>query len=67
MPETQTPEVPQALEGWFVLHDALVFKSRVHGMRFDPASARYAEFGPFYVGIRREPNQLAECLAGRLT
>lgn len=47
--------------------DALVFKSLVHEMRFDPASARYAEFGPFYVGIRREPNQLGEYLAGRLT
>ena len=46
--------------------DALVFKKLVYEMRFDPASALYAEFGPFYVGIRRQPEQLAKLLAGDL-
>ena len=32
--------------------DMLVFKKLVYEMRFDPASARFAEFGPFYVGSR---------------
>src|SRR2546422_745103 len=32
--------------------DPLVFKKLVHEMRFDPASSRYALFGPFYLGIR---------------
>jgi chlorite dismutase len=29
-------------------------------MRFDPVSARYADFGPFYTGLLLEP---AEALA----
>jgi hydrogen peroxide-dependent heme synthase len=32
--------------------DPLVFKKLVYEMRFDEASASYARFGPFYVGIR---------------
>ena len=43
--------------------DMLVFKKLIYEMRFDPASALYAEFGPFYVGIRREPGELASVLA----
>ncbi|QQK78062.1 heme-dependent peroxidase [Salicibibacter cibarius] len=31
-------------------HDVLQFKKLVYEMRFDEASARFAEFGPFYVG-----------------
>jgi hydrogen peroxide-dependent heme synthase len=46
--------------------DPLVFKKLIYEMRFDPASALYAEFGPFYVGIRRLPEQLPALLAGRL-
>ena len=46
--------------------DALVFKKLVHEMRFDPASALYAEFGPFCVGIRIEPGQMPALLAGEL-
>jgi chlorite dismutase len=46
--------------------DCLVFKKLIYEMRFDPASAIYAEFGPFYVGIRRTPEQLADLLAGRV-
>ena len=35
--------------------DPLVFKKLVYEMRFDESSARYAEFGPFYFGIRLAP------------
>src|SRR5207253_5327550 len=38
--------------------DPLVFKKLVYEMRFDPASSRYALFGPFYVGIRFAPGAL---------
>ncbi|GIW41289.1 MAG: heme peroxidase [Candidatus Binatia bacterium] len=34
----------------------------VYEMRFDPASAVYAEFGPFYVGLRFGPDDLASVL-----
>jgi len=43
--------------------DALLFKKLIYEMRFDPASALYAEFGPFYLGIRSAPEKLAELLA----
>src|SRR5207249_919978 len=43
--------------------DPLVFKKLVHEMRFDPASSRYALFGPFYVGIRFTPAVLGEVLS----
>jgi hydrogen peroxide-dependent heme synthase len=39
--------------------DPIVFKKLVYEMRFDEASASYAKFGPFYVGIRLEPAALA--------
>jgi len=42
--------------------DPLVFKKLVYEMRFDPASSRYALFGPFYVGIRFAPSALGEVL-----
>ncbi|MGH7988492.1 MAG: hydrogen peroxide-dependent heme synthase [Candidatus Binataceae bacterium] len=38
--------------------DPLVFKKLVYEMRFDESSARYAEFGPFHFGIRRDPAEL---------
>jgi chlorite dismutase len=44
--------------------DPLVFKKLVYEMRFDPASSRYALFGPFYTGIRFAPSALGEVLAG---
>ena len=31
-------------------------------MRFDEASAVYAAFGPFYVGLRRSPTELGTLL-----
>ncbi len=45
--------------------DPLAFKKLVYEMRFDPGSALFAEFGPFYVGLRARPEQVAEMLMGR--
>jgi chlorite dismutase len=42
--------------------DPLVFKKLIYEMRFDPASSRYALFGPFFVGIRVAPPALGEAL-----
>jgi peroxiredoxin len=42
--------------------DALVFKKLIYEMRFDPTSALYAEFGPFYVGVRQQPRDLGALL-----
>jgi chlorite dismutase len=42
--------------------DPLVFKKLVYEMRFDPASSRFALFGPFYVGMRCAPGDLGEML-----
>jgi chlorite dismutase len=43
--------------------DMLIFKKLIYEMRFDPASALFAEFGPFYLGIRRDPSELGELLS----
>jgi hydrogen peroxide-dependent heme synthase len=43
--------------------DPLVFKKLVYEMRFDESSARYAEFGPFSMGIRLAPTELGSVLA----
>jgi hydrogen peroxide-dependent heme synthase len=43
--------------------DPLVFKKLIYEMRFDESSARYAEFGPFFVGLRLAPSELAHALA----
>jgi chlorite dismutase len=45
--------------------DPLVFKKLIYEMRFDRASAEYAEFGPFYVGLQFRPDQLGVLLEGR--
>lgn len=45
--------------------DALVFKKLIYEMRFDEASAVYAEFGPFYTGIQFKPTNLAAFLEGK--
>jgi chlorite dismutase len=42
--------------------DPLVFKKLIYEMRFDPASSRYALFGPFYVGIRFAAAALSQVL-----
>ncbi len=38
-----------------VADDPVVFKEIVYEMRFDEASARYADFGPFITGLLLEP------------
>jgi hydrogen peroxide-dependent heme synthase len=44
--------------------DPLIFKKLIYEMRFDQASALYAEFGPFYVGLQFSANRLADFLSG---
>jgi hydrogen peroxide-dependent heme synthase len=46
--------------------DPLVFKKLIYEMRFDEASARFAEFGPFYTGLQFAPAQLAVYLRGAI-
>jgi chlorite dismutase len=47
-------------------NDPLVFKKLVYEMRFDEASAVYALFGPFYVGLRFPAAELGTLLSGIL-
>jgi chlorite dismutase len=42
--------------------DPLEFKKIVYEMRFDEVSARFAEFGPFFVGRRLLPGDLRGCI-----
>ena len=44
--------------------DPMVFKKLVYEMRFDEASAWYAEFGPFYIGLQFSPSELPKFLEG---
>ena len=44
--------------------DPLVFKKLVYEMRFDPASARYGEFGRFWTGMQFAIAALPDFLAG---
>ena len=46
--------------------DPLVFKKLIYEMRFDEASAWYAEFGPFYVGLQFSASELPRYLAGEV-
>jgi chlorite dismutase len=46
--------------------DPLVFKKLVYEMRFDEASAWYAEFGAFYVGLQFSPSELPRFLEGEV-
>lgn len=39
-------------------HDVADLKKVVYTLRFDEASARFAEFGPFVVGLRRDPDEM---------
>ncbi|MEW8978852.1 MAG: hydrogen peroxide-dependent heme synthase [Symbiobacterium sp.] len=45
--------------------DVLPIKKLVYEMRFDEVSAKYGEFGPFYVGRRFAPADLPAVLLGR--
>lgn len=38
--------------------DAVNFKRLIYEMRFDEVSAVYADFGPFYIGIKTAPEEL---------
>ncbi len=44
--------------------DPRVFKKLIYEMRFDEASAVYAEFGPFYAGLQFAARELPRLLAG---
>ncbi|HUG55249.1 MAG TPA: hydrogen peroxide-dependent heme synthase [Vicinamibacteria bacterium] len=46
--------------------DPLVFKKLIYEMRFDEASAWYAEFGPFYVGLQFSADELPRLLEGEV-
>jgi hydrogen peroxide-dependent heme synthase len=46
--------------------DPLVFKKLIYEMRFDEASAWYAEFGPFYTGLQFSPQELPRLLDGQV-
>jgi len=45
--------------------DPLVFKKLIYEMRFDKASAEFAEFGPFYVGLQFRSDQVGPFLGGQ--
>jgi chlorite dismutase len=60
---TQIISASTGLDDWewgvdLFADDALLFKKLVYEMRFDEVSALYAEFGPFYVGVRTTPQEL---------
>jgi chlorite dismutase len=46
--------------------DPLVFKKLIYEMCFDQASAMYAEFGAFHLGIRLPAAELGKWLMGDL-
>lgn len=46
--------------------DPLVFKKLIYEMRFDEASALYAEFGPFYIGLQFSASELPNLLDGKV-
>ena len=46
-------------------NDPLVFKKLIYEMRFDEASALYALFGAFYIGLRLPASQLDAFLSGK--
>ena len=46
-------------------NDPLVFKKLIYEMRFDEASALYALFGKFYIGLRLPVAQLSQLLGGQ--
>jgi chlorite dismutase len=46
--------------------DPLIFKKLIYEMRFDEASARFAVFGPFYIGLQFSPVHLGKLLSGHV-
>lgn len=45
-------------------NDPVAFKKLIYEMRFDEASAAYALFGPFYIGLRRQAGEFGALLNG---
>ncbi|MGM8214950.1 hydrogen peroxide-dependent heme synthase [Bacillaceae bacterium W0354] len=43
-------------------HDILQFKKLIYEMRFDEVSARFAEFGSFFIGHRKERDDLGQIM-----
>jgi chlorite dismutase len=46
--------------------DPVTFKKLIYEMRFDEASAKFAEFGPFYTGLHFSASQLGAFLSGQV-
>src|SRR5437764_5066253 len=46
--------------------DPVVFKKLIYEMRFDEASAWYAEFGAFYIGLQFTASELPRLLEGEV-
>jgi chlorite dismutase len=46
--------------------DPVTFKKLIYEMRFDEASAKYAEFGSFYTGLQFSPEEIGKLLEGEL-
>ena len=46
------------MDGHLVGRNPEYLKEIVYKMRFDEASAKYAEFGPFYVGYRASADEI---------
>jgi peroxiredoxin len=46
--------------------DPVTFKKLIYEMRFDEASAKFAAFGPFYVGLQFSAGELGKLLDGEL-
>ena len=46
--------------------DPTVFKKLIYEMRFDQASALYAEFGPFYIGMQFDCAKLPDFMSGKM-
>ena len=46
--------------------DPVTFKKLIYEMRFDEASAKFAEFGPFYTGVHFSASQLGAFLSGQV-
>ncbi len=66
---TQIITGSQGLDDWewgvtlFADHP-IHFKKLVYEMRFDPVSSRYAEFGPFYIGMLTSVEEVKALLLG---
>lgn len=64
---TQIVTGSQGLDDWewgvtLFAEAPVYFKKLIYEMRFDPASSRYAEFGPFFIGRRMDPRELTVLL-----